>query len=288
MTLSAANLATIKADAKVYLRIDGEDDLLDLIIQNVFDAVEGELGRAFYSTTYSETYRPIGGSVLLNQPDVTQVTAVFDETESGLTATYTGTDTHARVEVTSSAVETVSRVGATTTTTTSTFAANVTTAAMATTINALAGWTAAVVNSRPAAYLVRTGVRDAKDLTVTLEVWDDTGCEFETDYEAGMIWLVGGGRFASGGYSAGHHLDRGGEIRVDYTAGFSALPEDANGAILEAIKWVFDGTRRGAGLKSENLGDYSYTNADVTALALDAAQRAGRVLQHYARTKVIL
>lgn len=246
--LAATN--ALAQDNELTLRFENEA-ILELLITNGLKMIETAICRDLITTSYTEEYFLNGDNqIILENPKVTAVTQVAYEQEDGLTVEYTGSDESARVEVTDAAVKTISRTGATTTTTTSTFASNVTTTAMASTINGLSGWSASVVNARPAGFLMRRGARNAKGTSVTLEVWDDSDSEYEVDYDAGIILLD-------------HRTQaENGKAYVAYDAGYTDIPADLEQVLLEMVKAGFDASGIGAGLKSERLGDYAYTVAD--------------------------
>lgn len=282
MALGATALVTL-ANTQTNLRIaSGTDDtLLESIIEAVSDEVHTYLDRIIPSQSYTETQFVERGTIFLKQPDVSAVTMLGLDSEAGLEVKYSGSDTHARVDVTETAVRTISRVGATSTTTTTTFAAQVTTAAMATTINALSGWTATVKNSRPSAYLIQNGARNAKDITVTLEVWKDTTLNYEVDYKAGIIKLVEYPGFQD--YGAGYPgHPQFGRAWIEYTAGYSSVPDDVEEWAYRMIARHYLQKGDDPALQSESLGEYSYskmTDKDFEALWQGALWKYRRIKQ---------
>lgn len=226
--------------------------LLELLITNLWAGLEKYLDRQITSGDFTELLYPTGSIVALSQPTVTSFGRLGIDLEDGLKVKYTGSDTNARVEVTETAVVTVSRVGATETATTSTFAANASTADMATTINALSGWTGTVVNSRPSAYLARTAAMDAKDTEVTLECWEDYDGDYQVDYMAGIVELP---------------FERTGRVYCAYTAGYATIPSDIELVILAATKLAWDSRSKDGALESEKLGDHAYKFAAVSGAA---------------------
>ena len=56
-----------------------------------------------------------------------------------------------------------------------------------------------------------------------------------------------------------------GNIKLVYTSGFDPIPAGISQAYLEAIKEKFDIRKTSGGLKSEKLGDYSYTKDDSSS-----------------------
>jgi len=255
---------------------------LELLITNTFASIETYLRRTLLTASFTEVVDlpQTSGLVVLDEPDVTQVSGVFADFQSGLTCTYTGNDTNARVEVTDTAVVLTSRAGATTTTTTTLYSAQATTTAMASTINGVAGWTGTVVTDGPSAYLVRQGVRDAKNVTVTLEAWVDYDGDFETDYSGGVVEFYEPLSSARG------------RVRVDYVAGLASIPSDLEGVILSGVKSGWDSTSKDSAVQSEKLGDYSYALGAGGSAAAAAgglsdewfATNAG-VLSKYARVR---
>lgn len=223
------------------------NELLELLITNVFSGLESVLCRAILSTEYTEElHAPATYSLILKQPEITSVSMLALDTDDGLTVKYAGTDTHARVEVTGTGVNLVTVAGATTTSNSLTFAANVTTTAMATAVSAVSGWTGAVVTDGPSSYLVKRGTRDAKDLLVTLEAWKDWDSDYTVDYKAGAI--------DSGSLLMGER----GQGLITYTAGLSEIPADLENVILCLVKTGWDSSTKDGALESEKLGDYAY------------------------------
>ena len=184
---------------------------------------------------------------------------------------YTGSDTHARVEVTDTAVIISSRAGATTTSNTLTFAANVTTTAMASAVSAVADWTGTVVNDAPSAFLVRQGVRDATT-EQTLEAWVDWDGEYEVEYAAGNIML-----------RDWPTPDRG-YANVIYTAGYANLPADLEQVLLSLVKEAWDASQKDSSVTEERIGDYAYKLAQGSSASISGGfQQHEGVLSRYRR-----
>jgi hypothetical protein len=243
---------------EVILEYENEE-LLEILIQGVLAGIETGLNRNLLSASYSEVYeRPPDNNLVLLQPTVTSISMVADTFEDGLTVTYTGSDTHATVEVQDDKVVLRSRLGGTTTTSEVDFADQsdasdfaVSTADMATTIDGYAGWTAAVKQSRPSGYLRRAGAMDAKNTVQTLEVWDDTDAAYMTYYDEGII------EFTEATWSTARRF------RVEYTAGYATLPKDVELVLLQSIKAAWDIGTKDAAVKKERLGDYAYELSDT-------------------------
>ena len=232
---------------------------LELMIEGVTDEIEKWLDDGIVSRTYSEVYHfdPANGSLSefsLRHANVTLVTRIALGSVAAMRVQYTGSDERAWVEVTATGVTTISRTGATTTTTASTFASNVSVAAMVTTIAALSGWSATTVLAGPSAFLVREGVRDAKDREITLATWEDYEGDYIVDYEAGIITLDGRGwPYSITNPTAARR------VLVDCTAGFASVPDDVDRAVLKAVATEWESAGRDETLQTESLEDYSYS-----------------------------
>lgn len=260
MSLSTNALVSL-CDARAYMGLDdtASASLIEAMIEGASAMIHSFVGYNFPSQSYSGVYEVERGQVILPHPNVTAVSFVGVETEEALRVKYTGSDTNARVQVTDTAVVTISRAGATTTTTTSTFASNATTAAMATTIDALSGWDATAVATWPSAYLVRTPVRNAKDEQISLEAWKDADFDYDVDYGAGVV------RFLHYAWSAHPVYSR---ARIEFTAGIT-VPKDVEQVAKEMVQRAYTAAGRDGAVASESLGDYSVSYQAVAQANAD-------------------
>lgn len=233
--------------------------MLELMIEGVTDEIENWLDRGIVDRSHCEvhhfdTFTGTLREFSLREPNVNSITRVSIGTLAAMRVQYTGTDERAWVEVTGAAVKTINRTGATTTTVTSTFASNVSISNMVTTIAALTGWSATTQTEGPSAFLTQEGVRDAKDTEVTLAAWDDFGGNYIVDYEAGIVTLDGRGwPFTLTEPAAARR------VQVEYTAGFTTVPDDVDRAVLKAVATEWETAGRDETLQTESLEDYSYS-----------------------------
>lgn len=95
--------------------------------------------------------------------------------------------------------------------------------------------------------------------------------------DQGLIRLLNGLRFDQGYQS----------IQVVYKAGFSPTPNDIKLALLVTIDQFVSKVGKGS-LKSERLGEYSYTLKDISAQADDIDFLIGPKIGHYLRHTVIV
>lgn len=253
MALSSTCLVTL-GRVREYLNFHDASTILEPITEAVSDHVEKVLNRKIKSQSFSELYPWCGErGIILHQPDVTEIGLLALEADDALKVKYSGSDTNARAEVTSTAFVLTSRAASTTTTTTKTLsdAANDTITELVSVIGAVSGWTATLINAGPSAYLMQTGSRSTKDCEQTFKAWRWWDGEYQTDYQAGIIRLNEAGFWNTVG-----------QVRVDYTAGFSSVPDDVQLFVLEKVKEAWEAKNRDGAIKSESDGDYSYTLVD--------------------------
>ena len=132
------------------------------------------------------------------------------------------------------------------------------------TIDALAGWTATTLNDGRHDVLVRMPTQKVSTSPVTVERWAEADNEYRLDRRAGIVHM-------------GQRI--GGQLFVQYEAGYTTMPADLEGLILNTAKAGLDAMGQTAGLASEKLGDYSYTLAPgaSSSAAMDEAITAQAV-----------
>ena len=265
MTLSATALCTLGRAAE-YADVDQTHPLLITLINAASNRIEDLLNRKILSQSYSEIYDlpDIAGELRLRQPDVTSVSFLSIWKDDVMSTRYSGTDTHARVEVTDAAVKLVSRTGSTTTTNSLTFAANVTTTALATAANLISGWTATTALVVPSAYLVQVGTISAKSNTVTLQAWDEYDGQYQTFYGPGTVRL-GSPQWPTYSIADVSQVGFSGQARLDYTAGLSTVPANVELVCLGIVAGAIQQIGRDTSIASISEGDYSEDYVTSTA-----------------------
>jgi hypothetical protein len=83
--------------------------------------------------------------------------------------------------------------------------------------------------------------------------------------------------------SAGRQWDRRYDYGCTYTAGYVTLPSDLEQAVFDLVKWKYDDLRRGSGLQSESLGDYSYTRGEVDGSGVSWIPAMNATIQRWKR-----
>ncbi len=138
-------------------------------------------------------------------------------------------------------------------------------------INTLTGWSA-TINSGFETYdsteLIQHGARECLNFALALTVPNDRLSNYEVDYENGEIYYGAG--FCRG------QLD----VYIDYNGGYTTIPADLEQIAIEIVSDVYGSRTVNNALKSEKIGDYSYTlnsgsdggmNTAVTRRASDLA-----------------
>lgn len=239
-------------------------ELLDLLIESSYAAVESALNRGIVSASYEEVY-DADSVIVLQEPDVISVERIFTDVDNAITVEYAASaGEFATVEVTGTTL--VFNYGvnedAGLSTDTITLSSYPTMSALATQIATLSDWSATVQASVPSNWLIRTGPRTVADQgnarPITLEAWIPDDVETDIDYESGTITFqcpVG---------------NRRGRIRINYTAGFTTIPDDLEGVILNVAKGLQEEQAKDSSVIEERLGDYSYKLGDQGRAALSS------------------
>ncbi|HYV40104.1 MAG TPA: hypothetical protein VE988_30740 [Gemmataceae bacterium] len=230
-----------------------QDTRLGILITAASDAIAKYCRRDFYARSYDELYSAAGaGRLLLRQYPVQAVTSVRYGPVGVLKIQNTDTATHqqARVRVTSTGLTLTRVASGVTTTSTLTFAGNVTLQALATAIIALGnGWTATVLGDAndygkwPSTdlYIAPSfgdGVSSQGNINVRgiygeLQLHVNELTDFEFDPRG---WLV---RCEELGWPCGVN-----SLRVQYTAGYTTIPEAVQEACAEWVSEMYWQTLR--------------------------------------------
>ena len=249
-----------------------DDALLNLLVQQCFDALESACDRSFFTATYDERVFTLTNStsLYLQQPNVQRVTYLALETFDGMRVNYVGSAQRASVEVTDTMLRLVERSGGTDTETTYTFSSTDfdTIGELVTTVNALANWDATLINDGPSKFLIRRPAVAVKTVSgtqnLTLESWQQTDSDYDLDYEGGVVFLSSRPPY--------------GIARAIYVAGFDDLPKPVERELLRMVKAQYEALGRDASVRKMKLGDYEIeTDASIMAYAVDADDVAKRL-----------
>jgi hypothetical protein len=259
--LGAANELTLKIE---------DNYKLEKLIDRATDYIERYCNRKLYTRSYSrEAYRGTGyPRLLLDNYPVTAVSRLSYGRKNAFSITNTTATNNATAEITSTAIK-LSADGAAATSLA--FADYATLTLIIAAINALSGWTATLPDSSLGArkstdLLVRPAMHCLSVTVCYAELPDDDLTDYfvvdpTEDRNYGAIEVVGG-------------FQRGEEYFIDYTAGYTTIPAALEEACLELVKFKYEQLKHDRNLRSESLGDYSYTIADFKSALPDDMREA--------------
>ena len=264
---------TSLANLKQWLGIttSTDDSVLEAAIDRATSRIESYLERNIRSRSYAEWRSGANvDTIRLYQWPVTQVTNVFSGAYASLVVTSTDpTDIRASIAINQegpspAAVLTRTTSAGVTTVTTLAFSTYPTTAALGTAIGSTAGFSCSLGKNMRSAQLRPRAGADAILATVTL-YGADIPSEYTYDYHTGRLAI-------DRSWFAYWPLDKGvmpspmKSVLIEYTAGYSTVPEDVEQACIEVASMLYRDRRRDGNLTSESLGDYSYTRAAASEM----------------------
>lgn len=277
------DLNTFKRYAGIGVAVTKHDSLLCALITAATARIERIAGRIFGSADYREWHDGPGSSIGVSSSSIMiarnhpliRVNRVMTGEAAALDLQYTGSDILANVAVYADAVQattgirlhTISASG-TATNTERTFSDSPTLSTMATQLNTTTDWTVtAQGDDWPTLDLHPLTGLDAKTGIVGL-TRPDTICRYRQDYTAGTVELLGlvDQTIHMATNPTDRPLRRHRYIMLDYRGGYDAIPADIEQMANEFINVMFAGRRNTGHVKSENIGEYSYTLADATQI----------------------
>lgn len=257
MAVNTYSLVTL-AQVKEYLSIADED--YDQILTSLIDRASGFLNRYcnrnLKTQIYTrESYYGDGGPHLfLDQYPATTISRVSVGRTNAFSVKNTTATNHATIEITASALK-YSADGATATSLT--LASYATINLLITTLNAVSGWTATLLNAdhgtRKATDLLIRPAMACKSPTIAYcEIPDDELSEYSViapseSRNYGMLYKPGG-------------WTQGQEYFIDYTAGYTTVPYALEEACILLVKYRYDQRTTDMTKSTETLGDYSYSS----------------------------
>lgn len=235
--------------------VNADEPQIATLITAASQAVQRWCRRDFNSTSYDELYHGSGERLLtLRHYPIISVESIRHDAVAVMTITNTSSSNQqARVSVTNSGLSLKRVASGVATPNTLTFAANVTLSALKTAVDALGnGWSATVVGaygSWPSADLLAIqGAANAAGFQAELMMHVSELTRFDVDTRRGWVWR-------------GSQSDDGCELvwpcginnfRVQYTAGYSTVPEDVQEATAEWVATLFKDLGRNQNLAAES------------------------------------
>lgn len=256
--LETGQLDALGAVNQQTLLITG-DYLIAQLIARAEDLLNRVCRRTLESTEYThERYDGGEKKIFLRNWPVSEVTQISSSKLNAVRVRYTSAAAYNAYMIVSTTGIMLVVDGVATPPAEITFAAQPTLLAMATAINAVAGWEATVAavayNSFPSSQIFRKLNRFALNQFVYLEIPDEPIDGYEVDYDTGILRLASG--FIWGWRN----------IFVTYMAGYlaGAIPPSLQQIVIELVKYKYSLIRKDPGLKSEKIGRvYAYTMGDL-------------------------
>jgi len=264
----AAAVSCLGAAQELTLKIE-DNYLIERLIDRATYFLERYCHRKFMSRAYSrEIYYGSGhGNLILDQYPATTISRVSVGRTSAFSITNTTATNNASIEIAATALK-YSVDGATATSLTFSDVTNNTLTKLIGVINALAGtpWTATLLDSSLGArkssdLLIRPGMYCKSPTVAYCEIPNDELTDYQLispteDRNYGVLYCPGG-------------WTRGQEYFVDYTAGYATAPIDLEDICIRLVVNRYNQSKKDGSIKSESLGDYSYTMADMRSLPDD-------------------
>lgn len=256
--------------------------LLAELVKAASVRIRRECRREFTLSSYSEYYSGAGfpyQMLMLREFPVTAITRVATNPTEVMQVRNTDSSTNQRATVASSTTGlTLVRVASgVTTSSTLAYSACVTLADLAAAVIALGGgWDATVLGdwgAWPSADLKPLqGALDARVRYAALEMYlEDLQDPWRLDEATGMLY----GQFPPGRLN----------IRVDYQAGWSTIPEDIQEACVQLVADMYQASLRDLNVKSTTMGPYSVTLADGGGVSLSSKVR-GLIAPYIAHDRI--
>jgi hypothetical protein len=270
--MSIVTLNNIKIWLGIDVTDDSEDDVLEAIHNPVEKWVKEYCQRDFESTDYTEYHDGKGMKYLwLKQFPITNITRLSIGRNDAVKVNNSSSSTYATVSVTSTAVI-LNHDG---TIDTLLFTDHTTLSDMVTAINAVGdNWSAGLMSTDYSSYksselIEKFGLHCLDTDYAYLEIPDEPEDDYEVFPDKGKLYL-------SGGFPTGRR-----NIRVEYTAGWSTLPDDLKLAVKILVKNIYQ--KRG----EETWGIDSYSLGYIKAqFEKDIPKEVKSILQKYRKMEV--
>jgi len=260
--LGAANELTLRIEANY---------AIEKLVDRATDIIERWCNRKLRSRTYTrEVYWGNGTTrLLLDQYPVSTVSRVSLGRTNAFSVKNTTATNNATIEITSSAFKYSADGAAATSLTLSSYA---TINLLIDAINAVAGWSATLLNSslgtrKSTDLLIRPAMSCISPAMAYCEIPNDELTDYHLiapseDRNYGQLYYSGG-------------FTQGTEYFVDYTAGYSTVPAALEELCLALIKLKYDRNKKDMTVQSETIGGvWSYNLGDIKQMSTDLLEEA--------------
>lgn len=220
---------------------------LSTLISAACEFVEKTCDRAFASASHDDVFEvERDGTILLSDPPVTEISRICSaysfftiQNTTAQVASFHITDTAIKLNSITAGVAATSSI---------TLASYATITLLAAAIEAVSGWSVTITSgyeSFPTSDLVVQQYGEAVS-SRSVYGWKNYSGSIHWNKEIGVL----------------EGLPAGDKVRVVYVAGFSDVPEPIKQVAANLATGVYEGEK----IKSESLGQYSYTTEDLNAL----------------------
>ncbi len=261
MAVDESKALTNLGDVKVYLGITNttDDQLLDILIGQASTMISKEVASGIVAQDYRQEVHSGDGELylMLNNFPLLNVSRVAVGRDTAMTVEYKSSNaSHATVQVTPKKVKLKKTVQGVVTTNDFPISDYITVDLLETAIDATAGWNADVMTSftgYPSNDLIPIAAFYANEAKASLDIPQQNDVDVEIDNDG---WSIIYNPF---GFDTGIR-----NIVVDYRAGYERenIPEPLVGACMELTSILFNMSQKDSSLKSEKIGEYSYSVAD--------------------------
>lgn len=272
---SLTDLSSVKRRINISDTDTSSDEFLQELINQASIMFERATGRRFSSSTYIERYDGYNERyVTLRNYPVIKLHEIRHGSDTAFNVRYSGAAIVARVETYTDTegangglrLYSITAAG-TETTTDLTFALYPTFSTMKTAIDLVSGWTCTLGTSDGLTkWIVPRSGSDAKNYSVEFVYPGTSVTDVRIDYTSGTAswgltddkryYITGDDDFQ--GSPLGYR-----NLMVNYTAGYATIPGDIQKLINDIVALSYASSLVNPALKSEKLGDWSYTLADV-------------------------
>ncbi|GIW79439.1 MAG: hypothetical protein KatS3mg105_1246 [Gemmatales bacterium] len=254
-----ADLITLdRARQNLPASTNDDEPVIATLITSASRAVERFCRRVFVATPFDETYDGTGETRLyLRQFPVIRIDRVRNGLKTVLRIKNGQTaNEQARVSVSDTGLSLVRVSGGVPTTATIAFAANPTLSTVKDAVVALGnGWQAEVASgfaTWPSADLRPQGAFDAAGRFADIRMHTAELTNYSTDHEHGVLFRRVDGPFASAEHVTIWPIGVG-RYRIEYTAGFTTVPEDVQEATAQLVATFFKELGRNQNLQTESV-----------------------------------
>ena len=271
MATETSYCLTTMDNVKNYLGLSASstthNESITRLVRAATDAIETYCGRKFKRRVYQmERQNGINDQELpLNNWPIISIEKIAVDTETAMMVRCTDGGAYAAtvsvIRNGDPAANTALRIslkgGANESDATLLYSSNTTISDLVASVNGVTGWSASVQGSLghyDPVELIPIGGQECLSTDYYLETPYLQLNDYNIDHETGVL-------YRPGGWNEGFN-----NIYIDYTAGYEIVPYDLEQVAIRAVVEAFNSKNINPNLKSEKIGDYSYTNFEASTI----------------------